>query len=68
MKNSITIFLQQGNPTENKITIKRFSESQLVKEIILISSEEKFSSFENTRVIHSNNFKSSETKKLIAQF
>ena len=68
MKNSITIFLQQSNPKENKKTIKRFSESQLVKEIILISSEEKFSSFENTRVIQSNNFKSSETIKLIAQY
>ncbi|MDP2365308.1 MAG: glycosyltransferase family 2 protein, partial [Ignavibacteria bacterium] len=68
MKNSITIFLQQGNPKENKKTIKRFSESELVKEIILISSEEKFSSFENTKVIYSQNFKSSETIKLIAHY
>ena len=68
MKNSITIFLQQGNPKENKKTIKRFSESELVKEIILISSEEKFSSFENVKVIQSKNFKSSETIKLIYHY
>jgi len=68
MKNSITIFLQQGNPKENKKTIKRFSESELVKEIILISSEEKLSSFENVKVIHSKNFKSSETIKLIEHY
>jgi hypothetical protein len=68
MKNSITIFLQQGNPKENKKSIKRFRESELVKEIILISSEEKFSSFENVKVIHSKNFKSSETIKLIEHY
>jgi len=68
MKNSITIFLQQGNPKENKKSIKRFRESELVKEIILISSEEKFSSFENVRVMHSKNFKSSETIKLIDHY
>ena len=68
MKNSITIFLQQGNPKENKKTIKRFSESELVKEIILISSDEKFSSFENAKVIYSEKFKSSETIKLINKY
>ncbi len=51
MKNSVTIFLKQGNPKENEKTIKRFGASELVKEIILISSDEKFSSFEKVRVM-----------------
>ena len=68
MKNSITIFLQHSNPKENEKTIKRFNESELVKEIILISSEEKFSSFENVRVIKSLNYRSSDTIKLFAQY
>ena len=68
MKNSITIFLQQGNPKENEKTIKRFGASELVKEIILISSDEKFSSFENVRVIRSKYFKSGDCVKLIAQY
>ena len=68
MKNSITIFLQQGNPKENQKTIKRFSESELVKEIILLSSDEKFSSFENVKVVNCKNFKSSEAIKLIAKY
>lgn len=68
MKNSITIFLQQGNPKENEKTIKRFAASELVKEIILISSDEKFSSFENVRVIHSKYFKSSDSLKLFAHY
>ena len=68
MKNSITIFLQQSNPNENAKTIKRFSESELVKEIILISPDEKYSSFENVRVIYSKYFFSSETVKLFSQY
>ncbi len=68
MKNSITIFLQQGNPKENQKTIKRFSESELVKEVILLSTEEKLSSFENIKVVHTSYFKSSETINLIAQY
>lgn len=68
MKNSITIFLQHSNPKENEKTIKRFKESELVKEIILISSDEKFSSFENVRVIKSLNYQSSDTIKLFAQY
>ena len=68
MKNSITIFLQQGNPKENEKTIKRFIESELVKEVIIISSDEKYSSFENVRVIHSQYSKSSDAIKLISQY
>jgi hypothetical protein len=68
MKNSITVFLQQSNPKENEKTIKRFKQSELIKEIILISSEEKFSSFENVRVIRSLNYKSSDAIKLFAQY
>ena len=68
MKNSITIFLQQGNPKENQKTIKRFNESELVKEIILLSSDEKFSSFENAKVVNCKNLKSSEAVKLIAKY
>ncbi|HEX9251858.1 MAG TPA: hypothetical protein VF870_06420, partial [Ignavibacteriaceae bacterium] len=68
MKNTITIFLQQGNPKENQKTIKRFSDSALVKEIILIASDEKFSSFENAKVINCKNFKSSEAIKVIAKY
>ena len=68
MKNTITIFLQQSNPKENEKTIKRFRQSELVKEIIIISADEKFSSFENVRVIKSPNIKSSDAIKLIAQY
>ncbi|HMN25136.1 MAG TPA: glycosyltransferase family A protein, partial [Ignavibacteriaceae bacterium] len=68
MKNLITLFLQQGNPKENQKTIKRFNESPLVKEIILISGDEKFSSFENAKVIFSKNFKSSDTINLISKY
>jgi hypothetical protein len=68
MKNAITIFLSQGNPKENQKTIKRFSESELVKETIIISAEEKFSSFENVKVINCKNPKSSEAVRLIAKY
>ncbi|MDY0081804.1 MAG: glycosyltransferase family A protein [Ignavibacteriaceae bacterium] len=68
MKKSVTVFLQQGSQKQNLRTIKQFNESELVKEIIIISSDEKFSSFEKARVIHSKYFNSSETIKLIAQF
>ncbi|MFZ1517467.1 MAG: glycosyltransferase family A protein [Ignavibacteriaceae bacterium] len=68
MKNTITIFLQQSNPKENEKTIKRFRQSELVKEIIIISADEKFSSFENVRVIKSSSLKSSDAIKLIAQY
>ncbi|MBK7630396.1 MAG: glycosyltransferase family 2 protein [Ignavibacteriales bacterium] len=68
MKNLITIFLQQGNPKENEKTIKRFSESPLVKEIILISGDEKFSSFESAKVIFCKNFNSSDSVNLIAKY
>ncbi len=68
MKNTITIFLQQSNPKENEKTIKRFRQSELVKEIIIISTDEKFSSFENVRVIKSSSIKSSDAIKLVAQY
>ena len=67
MKNLITLFLQQGNPKENQKTIKRFSESPLVKEIILISGDEKFSSFEKAKVVFCKSFKSSEAINLISK-
>lgn len=68
MKNSVTVFLQHGSQKQSSKTIKQFSESELVKEIIIISSDEKYSSFEKARVIHSKHFNSSETIKLISQF
>lgn len=68
MKNSITIFIPQTNLKENEKTIKRFQSSPLVKEVILISSEDKYSSFENIKVVHSKYFQSSEAVKLIAQY
>lgn len=68
MKNSVTIFLQQGSPKQISNTIKKFSESNLVKEIIIVSSDEKFSSIEKAKVIHSAYFKSSTSLKLISQY
>ena len=68
MKNSITIFLQQGNPNENEKTIKSFSESELVKEIILISADEKHTSFEKAKVIYCKYPKSSGAIRLISQY
>ncbi len=68
MKNLITLFLQQGNPKEDQKTIKRFSESPLIKEIILISGDEKFSSFENAKVIFCKSFKSSDSINLISKY
>lgn len=68
MKNSVTVFLQQGSQKQNSKTIKQFSESGLIKEIIIISADEKYSSFEKARVIHSKHLNSSETIKLIAQY
>ena len=67
MKNLITVFLPQGSPKENQRTIDRLKKLSIVKEIILISSDEKYKSFENVRVIHSN-YKSSDSIKLIAQY
>ncbi len=68
MKNSITIFIPQINLKENEKTIKKFQSSPLVKEVILISSEDKYSSFENIRVVYSKYFHSSEAVKLLAQY
>ena len=68
MQNSVTIFIPQTNLKENEKTIKRFQGLSLVKEIILISSDEKYQSYENVRVIHSKMSKSSETVKLISQY
>lgn len=68
MHNSITIFIPQTNLKENEKTIKRFQGLSLVKEIIILSPDEKYKSFENTRVIFSKISKSSETVKLIAQY
>lgn len=68
MLNSITVFVPQTNLKENEKTIKRFQALPLVKEVILISSEEKFKSYENARVVFSKFSKSSETIKLIAQY
>ncbi len=67
MKNLITVFLPQGSLKENQKTIKRLQELQIVKEIILVSSDEKFKSFENVRVIKTS-LSSSEGIKLISQF
>ncbi len=67
MKNLITVFLPQGSLKENQKTIKRLQELPIVKEIILISSDEKFKSFENVRVIKTS-LSSSEGIKLISQF
>ncbi len=68
MLNSITVFVPQTNLKENEKTIKRFQALPLVKEVILISSEEKFKSYENAKVVFSKFSKSSETIKLIAQY
>jgi hypothetical protein len=68
MKNLITIFIQQANPKQNEKTIKRFGESPLVKEIILISGNEKFSSFESAKVVYCKNFKSSQAVNLISKY
>ncbi len=68
MQNTVTIFIPQTNLKENERTIKRFQSLPLVKEIILISSNEKYNSYENARVIFSPMSKSSETVKLIAQY
>jgi hypothetical protein len=68
MKNLITIFIQQSNPKENEKTIKRFSESPLVKEFILISGDEKFSSFESAKVIYCQSFTSSQTINTLAKY
>jgi hypothetical protein len=68
MKNTVTIFLQDYSAKENEKNIKRFADSELVKEIILISSNETLSSFENIKVIYCKNFKSSESIKLFAQY
>lgn len=68
MQNLVTIFIPQINPKESQKTIKRFQGLPLVKEIILISSDEKYNSFENVRVIYSKMSKSSEVVKLIADY
>ena len=68
MKNSVTIFLQDSSAKENEKNLKRLADSQLVKEIILVSSNEKLSSFENVKVIYCKNFKSSETVKLFEHY
>jgi hypothetical protein len=68
MQNSVTIFIPQTNLKENEKTIKRFQNLPLIKEVIIISSDEKFRSYENARVIFSPLSKSSETVKLIAEY
>lgn len=68
MQNSITVFIPQTNLKGNERTIKRFQNLPAVKEVILISSSEKFKSYENARVIFSKFNKSSETIKLMAQY
>jgi hypothetical protein len=68
MKNSITIFLKDISSIENQKNIKYFSDSNLVKEIILVSSNKKILSFENVKVVHSENYNSSEAVKLFAQY
>ncbi len=68
MQNSITVFIPQTNLKENEKTIKRFQSLPVVKEVILISTEEKFKSYENARVVFSKFSKSSETIKLMAQY
>lgn len=67
MKNLITVFLPQGILKENQKTIKKLQELPIVKEIILISSDEKYKSFENVRVIKTS-LSSSEGIKLISQY
>jgi len=68
MKKSVTIFLPDTSVKENQINISRLSDSDLVKEIILVSADEKKLSFENVRVINSTSLKSSHSIKLIAQY
>jgi hypothetical protein len=68
MEKSVTIFFQDQSVKENQVSISRLSESELVKEIILISPDEKKLSFENVRVINSVSLKSSHCIKLIAQY
>ena len=67
MKNLITVFLPQGSLKENQKTIKRLQELPIIKEIILISSEEKYKSFENVRVIKTS-LSTSEGIKLISEY
>jgi hypothetical protein len=67
MKNLITVFLPQGNPKENQRTIKRLQNLPIIKEIILLSLDEKFKSFENVRVLKTNH-KTSEGIKLISEY
>lgn len=61
-------FSAAGQSKRKRKTIKRFSESPLVKEIILISGDEKFSSFESAKVIFCKNFNSSDSVNLIAKY
>ena len=68
MQNSVTVFIPQTNLKENEKTIKRFQSLPLVKEIIIISSDEKYKSYENVRVIYSKMSKSSEVVKLISKY
>ncbi len=68
MKNLITVFIPKTNLKENEKTIKRFQTLPLVKEVIILSSDEKYKSFENARVVYSGMYKSSEAINLIAQF
>ncbi|MFZ2324836.1 MAG: glycosyltransferase family A protein [Ignavibacteriaceae bacterium] len=68
MQNLVTVFIPQTNLKENEKTIKRFQSLPLVKEIMIISSDEKYKSYENVRVIYSKMSKSSEVVKLISQY
>lgn len=68
MKKLITVFIPKTSLKENEKAIKRFQTLPLVKEVIILSSDEKYKSFENARVIYTEMYKSSETINLIAQY
>lgn len=68
MINLITVFIPQTNPKENERSIKRFQSLPLVKEVIILSSDEKYKSFESARVVHTEMYKSSKAIDLISQY
>lgn len=68
MEKIITVFIPKTNLKENEKTIKRFQDLPLVKEVIILSSDEKYKSFENARVVYTEMYKSSGAINLIAQY
>ena len=68
MQNIVTVFIPHTNLKENEKTIKRFQVLPLVKEVIIISTDEKIKSFENARFIFSQNRNGSQTVKLMSDY